>query len=144
MAVLIQEQEGRAGIRVRLDKPVFTIGRDPGCDLSLDDELVSKHHATIEAVEDPEHPGRFQYYVQDQDSTNHTYVNGERVGLCRLSQDDVIDIGLSSFRFVDDAHDDLEETTRIQRTWIPGLYVARRKTRKKKAKRKKRTRSRKS
>ncbi|HEB58081.1 MAG TPA: FHA domain-containing protein [Gammaproteobacteria bacterium] len=127
MAFLIQETEGKAGIKTRIDSPRFRIGRGNDNELSLDDELASKLHAVIEAVEDPQKAGCFQYYIQDQQSTNHTFVNGERITLYRLSHDDLIGIGLSQFRFVDDAHDDLEETLRIQKSWIPGLYYAKKK-----------------
>ncbi len=131
MAFLIQETEGKAGIKIRIDSPRFRIGRGNDNELCLDDELVSKLHAIIEAVEDPHREGAFQYYLQDQQSTNHTFVNGEPVSLYRLGHDDQIGIGLSQFRFVDDAHDDLEETLQIQKSWIPGLYYAKKKKRKK-------------
>lgn len=138
MAFLIQETEGKAGIKTRIDSPRFRIGRGNDNELSLDDELVSKCHAVIEAVEDPRKEGAFQYYLQDQQSTNKTFVNGEPVSLYRLSHDDLIGIGLSQFRFVDDAHDDLDETLRIQKSWIPGLYYAKKKNGRKKKKGKKR------
>lgn len=135
MAVLIHEKDGVSGVKLRIDQPMFRIGRGDDNELSLDDELVSKYHAVIEAVASPSDEDRFDYYLQDKDSTNHTYVNGDRISLFRLSHNDLIVIGMSNFRFVDDAHDDLEETTRIQKTWIPGVYFAKKKKKKKKTRR---------
>jgi pSer/pThr/pTyr-binding forkhead associated (FHA) protein len=131
MAVLIHEKDGVSGVKLRIDQPVFRIGRGDDNELSLDDELVSKYHAVIEAVASPSDEERFDYYLQDKNSTNHTYVNGDRISLFRLSHDDLIVIGMNNFRFVDDAHDDLEETTRIQKTWIPGVYFAKKKKKRK-------------
>ena len=143
MAVLIHEKDGVSGVKLRIDQPVFRIGRGDDNELSLDDELVSKYHAVIEAVASPSDDDRFDYYLQDKDSTNHTYVNGDRISLFRLSHDDLIVIGMNNFRFVDDAHDDLEETTRIQKTWIPGVYFAKKKRKKRKSRAKKKARGKK-
>ena len=51
MATLVQLKEGVAGIRLRIDQPQFRIGRATDNDISIDDELVSKTHAVIEAME---------------------------------------------------------------------------------------------
>ena len=137
MATLIQEKKGGSGIKVRIDQPVFRIGRGDDSELCIDDELVSKHHATIEAVAGSDDSAEMNYYIQDHESTNHTYVNGEKISLYKLSNDDIIEIGVNNFRFVDDAHDDLDETTRIQKSWIPGVYYAKKSNKKQKRKRKK-------
>jgi len=39
----------------------------------------------------------------------------------------VVRFGINHFRFVDDANDDLAATTKIHKTWIPGIYVSRKK-----------------
>ena len=137
MATLVQEKKGVSGIKLRIDQQVFRIGRGDENELSIDDELVSKLHAIIEAVADPEQAGEVQYYIQDQQSTNHTYVNGEQISLYKLSNNDLIEIGVNHFRFVDDAHDDLDETTRIQKSWIPGIYYAKKSGKKASRKKKK-------
>ncbi len=142
MATLIQEKDGISGVKLPIDQPVYRIGRADDNELSIDDELVSKYHAVIEAVESAGDEVGFQYYLQDKRSTNHTFVNGERVSLYLLTNDDLIVIGMNNFRFVDDAHDDLEETTRIQKSWIPGVYFAKKKKKKKKTARKKKSQER--
>jgi len=58
--------------RVRLDRPVLTLGRDPSCDLLLDHPTVSRLHAQIRKLD-----GNFVLF--DLKSTNGTFVNGQRV-----------------------------------------------------------------
>jgi pSer/pThr/pTyr-binding forkhead associated (FHA) protein len=122
MAALIQFRDQVEGVTLRLEKPLSRLGRGPENDIVIHDELVSKHHAFIEAVAKPE--GGFDYVIEDCDSTNGTFVNDENISLCRLQQDDIIRLGMNHFRFVDDANDDLAATTRIQKTWIPGVYIS--------------------
>ena len=123
MALLILLQDTDAGVRFRIDKPRFTIGRSSDNDICLDDELVSKQHAVIEAMPQEQARLEFEYYLQDQDSTNHCFVNEQQVGLKKLQHDDVIRIGKSNFRFVDDRNDNLDETTELRRTWLPGVFI---------------------
>ena len=123
MALLILIQDDSAGVRFKIDKPRVTIGRGQDNDICLEDELVSKQHATIEAVVKEDQDMRVEYFLHDQDSTNHSFVNDERVKIRRLSQDDVIRIGKNNFRFVDDQNDDLDATTKLHKTWIPGIYL---------------------
>jgi len=131
MATLVQLKEGVAGIRLRLDKPQFRIGRAKDNEISIDDELVSKTHAIIEAMENKEQ-AVFDYYIQDQQSTNGTYVNDKKINLYKLSNGDVIRIGMSNFKFLDDTNDDPAETAQLHKTWIPGVFVTKpkKKTRK--------------
>jgi hypothetical protein len=65
------------------------IGREDGCDLSLeDDEEVSRLHAVLERI------GQHWVLVDDGLSRNGTYVNGERVaGRRRLRDGDALRIG---------------------------------------------------
>jgi pSer/pThr/pTyr-binding forkhead associated (FHA) protein len=123
MALLVLMQDGSAGVRFPIDKPKITIGRGQDNDICLDDELVSKHHAVIEAVIKEDQDMLIEYYLHDQDSTNFSFVNDERVKIRRLSNDDVIRIGKSNFKFIDDPNEELEATTKLHKTWIPGVYL---------------------
>ena len=134
MALLILLQDGTTGVRFRIDKQQFTIGRNSDNDVCLDDDLVSKQHAVIEAVMQEDGEIVFDYFIQDQQSTNHTYVNDEKVRLFKLRHDDVIRIGKNLFRFVDDSNDDPKETIQLHKTWIPGVYITKKKNKKKKKK----------
>ena len=58
-------------------------------------------------------------------------MNDEMVGIKRLSNDDLIRIGKNVFKFVDDANDNLDVTTKLHRTWIPGIYVTKKGKKKK-------------
>ena len=121
MALLVQITDSGTGIRLPIEKQQLTIGRDADCDISLEDELVSKNHAVLEVVLTP-NENRIEYMLQDQESTNNTYVNDERIDLCRLKDGDIIRVGMNNFRFEDEAKGDLEETARLHKTWIPGVY----------------------
>jgi pSer/pThr/pTyr-binding forkhead associated (FHA) protein len=121
MAVLVQITDSGVGIKIPIEKQQIQIGRDTECDISLEDDLVSKHHATLEVVLTPD-DNRIEYMLQDLESTNNTYVNDERINLCRLKDGDVIRIGMNNFRFEDEAKGDLEETAKLHKTWIPGVF----------------------
>ncbi len=136
MATLILMQDDHAGVRFVIEKIKFTIGRGADNDISLDDELVSKCHAIIEVIVSDDDEKKVEYFLHDQDSTNFSFVNEERVSIRRLSDKDIIRIGKSNFKFIDDQRDNLDVTTKLQKTWIPGVYVTK-KGKKKKAKKKK-------
>ena len=81
-------------------RQAINIGRDPSSDLVLDHPLVSRHHATI-------HLRNGRYYLIDLNSSNGTYVNGERVARqTHLSADSLIQI--CGYRFLFDGRELLE------------------------------------
>lgn len=126
MAALIQFKGSAEGVTLRLESQLSRIGRGADSDITINDELVSKNHAVIEARAVSGLPGVFEYFLEDSGSTNGTFMNDKKVESVRLRHDDVIRIGVNHFRFVDDANDDLAATTKIHKTWIPGLYVSKR------------------
>lgn len=77
------------GTRWLLDKEEFLIGRDPTCDLSLQDRQISRFHARI----------RFRdgsYILEDLDSKNGTHVNGSTIeGPVTLQDGDEVQIALA-------------------------------------------------
>ncbi|NMC79389.1 MAG: FHA domain-containing protein [Chloroflexi bacterium] len=52
--------------------PEVVIGRDPNCELSFPDETVSGHHARLSYHHN-------QWWVEDLQSTNGTFLNDEKV-----------------------------------------------------------------
>jgi pSer/pThr/pTyr-binding forkhead associated (FHA) protein len=66
---------------------VRTIGRSTGADFIVDAALVSRVHCRLTALPD----GGLE--VSDLESTNGTYVNGERVDRARLSSGDRVQMG---------------------------------------------------
>ena len=67
------------------------IGRQPDCDVPLDDDYASRRHARISA-----HQG--QLVLEDLQSANGTYVNGRRSRLAPLRPGDVVRIGRTAVR----------------------------------------------
>ena len=85
---------GPSGQRVELSARAVVIGRSDDCDLVLQDEQTSRHHAQVS-------PAGAGYVVEDLGSTNGTLVNGAVVDeLVGLSDGDRIEVGHSMVRFV--------------------------------------------
>ena len=61
------------GTELVLDRKELRIGRAPNSDLVLDDDYVSTQHARIQRIDDG-------WMIQDLNSTNGTYVDGQRIG----------------------------------------------------------------
>jgi len=125
MAALIQIKDGVDGITLRIEKQKSRLGRSGDNDISINDELVSKYHAEIHVSKRDDDAG-FGYIIRDCGSTNGTFINEKKIEEHKLENGDVIRLGINHFRFVDDANDDLSATTRIQKTWIPGVYITKR------------------
>jgi pSer/pThr/pTyr-binding forkhead associated (FHA) protein len=121
MAILIQLTNTDAGIKLPIEKQNIEFGRDEDCDVSLDDELVSQRHAVLEVVV-TEDDNRVDYILHDNNSTNHTFVNGEQIDLRHLKDGDVIRIGKNNFRFEDETKGDFADTVALHKTWIPGVF----------------------
>ena len=64
-----------------------TLGRAPGADFIVDAALVSRVHCRFTATPD----GGLE--VRDLESTNGTFVNGERTEVARLASGDKLQIG---------------------------------------------------
>ncbi|MCK6547479.1 diguanylate cyclase [Myxococcota bacterium] len=80
-----------------LSKEETTIGRAPECDVFLDDEGVSRHHAKIIRQEDT-------LIVMDLGSTNGTYCEGERIQVLTLDDGMKVQVGTATilqFRYQD-------------------------------------------
>jgi len=69
-----------------LDKEVYTIGRQEGCDIHIDNLGVSRVHARLLKDGDG-------YLVEDMNSSNGTFVNGQRVVRQHIKPGDQIAIG---------------------------------------------------
>lgn len=80
-----------------LDEPVVSIGRLVSNDIYLEDPFVSRHHSLIRNQGE-------QYVIEDVNSANGTYVDGERVDACQLREGSIIQIGGSRFRFRLETH----------------------------------------
>jgi pSer/pThr/pTyr-binding forkhead associated (FHA) protein len=68
-----------------------TIGRATGADFIIDAALVSRVHCRVSALTDG------QLEIRDLESTNGTYVNGERIETARLAPGDRLQVGRVEF-----------------------------------------------
>lgn len=83
------------GQAMPLTAPVFTLGRSADCEVIIVERKVSRRHAEIRRQEEG-------FILRDLDSTNGTWLNGQRLSAPALLQDgDVIAIGDASFTFRD-------------------------------------------
>lgn len=82
------------GQRLELKREVLTIGRDENCDIWLDDEMASRHHAELAWD-----VGRV--CLTDCGSLNGVLLNSRRVhGTVLLSPNDILEIGSQRFTFI--------------------------------------------
>jgi diguanylate cyclase (GGDEF)-like protein len=79
----------------------IAIGRDPSCDLELDDDSVSRQHASLERVAE-------EYILTDRGSTNGTYVNDERIEQRKLRTCDRLRFGNQIVKFLSTDHIEVE------------------------------------
>ncbi len=73
-------------------EPQIVMGRSPDADLLLDDDLTSRSHASVEI-------GPEGVVLQDLDSSNGTYVNGEPIEQCYIGSRDEVGIGSFTLKF---------------------------------------------
>jgi diguanylate cyclase (GGDEF)-like protein len=81
------------GKRIELGPAAFEIGRSSKNDLFIDQESISRHHARIT------YDGA-NYWVQDLNSTNGTFVNDEAVREQCLRDGDQVRVGRSILKFM--------------------------------------------
>jgi pSer/pThr/pTyr-binding forkhead associated (FHA) protein len=88
VAEVVVDYGGKEILRVPLKGASLTIGRDPQCDLHLDNRALSRRHALIEKR-------GAAIWVKDLKSQNGTFVNGERVTDIgqALNGGDIIEVG---------------------------------------------------
>jgi pSer/pThr/pTyr-binding forkhead associated (FHA) protein len=69
---------------------VKTMGRSPGAEFIVDAAMVSRVHCRLTA-------GATELEVVDLDSTNGTFVNGQRVTQASLKEGDTLGVGRVEF-----------------------------------------------
>jgi pSer/pThr/pTyr-binding forkhead associated (FHA) protein len=85
-------EDGSAPLRTPIASMPFSIGRDDDADLRIDSRRVSRRHAVINCEGGV-------YSIDDLDSTNGTFVNGERVSEAILQSGDILAFGDAEFTF---------------------------------------------
>jgi len=82
--------------QIALQQGDMHIGRQPGSDILLDNLAVSGAHASIFTVGDDS-------FIQDQNSTNGTFINNKRVNKHHLRNGDMITIGNHTLIYVNES-----------------------------------------
>ena len=77
----------QTGIDIDLKEGNLSVGRDPQCDVFLNDMTVSRLHATIEVTGEG-------CLIRDENSFNGVWVNDRTIEACALHPGDVIQIGV--------------------------------------------------
>ena len=83
---------GEENKMIELGEADITIGRTSECEIQLPREGISRKHVLI-------HFHNEEYYVEDLDSKNGTYLNGVKIAKCVLRNKDQIDIGVVKIIF---------------------------------------------
>lgn len=89
MAILKLHRHGAPPLA--LDRDRVLVGRDPACDVVIDDKSVSRRHAAIERRGSG-------FVVVDQGSANGSFVNGEQVSEAALYDGQELRLGMVPFR----------------------------------------------
>ncbi len=92
MAKLFLKFEDRVLQELLLTGRVVTIGRQPDNHVRIDNPAVSGHHAKVYAEGD-------HYVLEDAESFNGTYVNGQRISKVVLKDGDSATIGKHTIEF---------------------------------------------
>lgn len=87
---------------IELQEGQFTIGRNHGNSLQLEDGVVSGEHAVLNIAPSPYLPEVLDITIVDLDSTNGVYVNNTRTKQQRLNHGDSIRIGTHEFKLFDE------------------------------------------
>jgi len=96
MPKLILSMDGLVLKEIPLTKERTSIGRKPHNDIQIDNLAISGEHAVITAILD-------DAFLEDRNSTNGTYVNGQPVKKCALQNNDVVELGKYRIKFIVDA-----------------------------------------
>ena len=92
MPKLVLSMDGLVLKEMPLSKERTTIGRKPDNDIQIDNLAISGHHAVITCITS-------DAFLEDQNSTNGTYLNGQPVKKNVLRNNDVIELGKYKIKF---------------------------------------------
>ncbi len=122
MPILMQIKDDVVQNKFPLGQKTVSIGRSTDNDIQLDDTTVSANHAWLEwHAADEDH--KFDYYrLIDLQSTNGSFVNEEKVAEANVNHNDLVRIGFVTFKLIDENEHRFEETSKVHKSWIPGVY----------------------
>jgi pSer/pThr/pTyr-binding forkhead associated (FHA) protein len=89
---MLVRTQGDTGI-VQLLTRRTSVGRTPDNDIHINEDFISRHHAVLLLA-------GANTVLEDLNSTNGSYVNGERINRRTLKEGDLVTLGKTEFRFV--------------------------------------------
>ena len=95
MPKLILSMDGLVLKEIALDRERTTIGRKPSNDIQIDNLAISGEHAVITTILD-------DAFLEDRNSTNGTYVNGQPIKKHVLHNNDVVELGKYRLKYIAD------------------------------------------
>jgi len=113
MAKLIISSDGKVESEYELNTETTSIGRHKNNDIQIDNLAVSGHHSQLLKILD-------DCFIEDLNSSNGTYVNGNLIKKHSLNDGDEIKIGKHYLRFINEnsasapAEDEFEKTMIIR------------------------------
>ncbi|MDD2991068.1 MAG: FHA domain-containing protein [Zoogloea sp.] len=102
MPRLILSMDGLVLKEMPLEKERTTIGRKPHNDIQIDNLAISGEHAAIVTILN-------DAFLEDMNSTNGTYVNGQPIKKHVLKHNDVVELGKYRIKYLSDAAVPLSE-----------------------------------
>ena len=120
MAMIIQTVDGVVANRFEIEQAGLDFGRTATNQVQIDDLAVSSQHARIYSETDE--AGKQVFMIEDLGSTNGTFVNEQKITCQQLHHNDSIRVGWNVFVFIDQDEQQLEKTSEIKKSWIPGVY----------------------
>ena len=120
MAMIVQTVEGVVTNKFNIELSALKFGRAADNQVQIDDLAVSNEHAQI--ICETSDKGEVAYFLEDLGSTNGSFINEEKIDKQLLHHNDSLRIGWNVFTFIDENEIDFEKTSRIKKSWIPGIY----------------------
>lgn len=95
MPKIVLSMDGLVLKEIALDKQRITIGRKPHNDIQIDNLAISGEHASIATILQ-------DAFLEDLNSTNGTYVNGQPIKKHALKDGDIVELGKYRLKFLKD------------------------------------------
>ncbi len=95
MPKIVLSMDGLVLKEIALDKQRITIGRKPHNDIQIDNLAISGEHAAITTI-------LHDAFLEDLDSTNGSYVNGQPVKKHALKDGDIVELGKYRLKYLKD------------------------------------------
>jgi len=103
MAKLILSMDGLTLKEIPLNKERITIGRKPHNDIQIDNLAISGEHAAIVTILNDS-------FLEDLNSTNGTFVNGQQIQKHFLQTNDVVELGKYRLKYINEAPQQASQT----------------------------------